>query len=152
MIAIGVDAHKGIHMAVAVDEAGREVARRRGPNSVEGWQQVAAWASSQRGGGALRSARLGPPQHRAMRVRMSPVVIVGAGIVDASVAYHLARRGVPVTLIERASAPAAGVTGASFAWIGDTGGEWPGGAEDLRESVLRDYRRLGAEVPGVAVR
>ncbi len=46
MIAIGVDAHKGIHMAVAVDEAGREVARWRGPNSVEGWQQVAAWASA----------------------------------------------------------------------------------------------------------
>ncbi len=46
MIAIGVDAHKGIHMAVAVDEAGREVARWRGPNSVEGWQQVATWASA----------------------------------------------------------------------------------------------------------
>jgi glycine/D-amino acid oxidase-like deaminating enzyme len=83
---------------------------------------------------------------------MSPVVIVGAGIVGASVAYHLARRGMPVTLIERASAPAAGVTGASFAWIGDAGGEWPGGAEDLRGSVLLDYRRLEAEVPGVAVR
>ncbi len=46
MITIGVDAHKGIHMAVTVDEAGREVARWRGPNSVEGWQQVAAWASA----------------------------------------------------------------------------------------------------------
>lgn len=83
---------------------------------------------------------------------MSPVVIVGAGIVGASVAYHLARRGMPVTLIERAPAPAAGVTAASFAWIGDAGGDWPGGAEDLRGSVLADYRRLAAEVPGVAVR
>lgn len=83
---------------------------------------------------------------------MSTVVIVGAGIVGASVAYHLARQGMPVTLIERASAPAAGVTGASFAWIGDAGGDWPGGAEDLRGSVLMDYRRLEAEVPGVAVR
>jgi glycine/D-amino acid oxidase-like deaminating enzyme len=83
---------------------------------------------------------------------MAPVVIVGAGIVGASVAYHLARQGLPVTLIERASAPAAGVTGASFAWIGEAGGEWPGGAEDLRGSVLLDYRRLEAEVPGVAVR
>ena len=87
-----------------------------------------------------------------MGVRMSPVVIVGAGIVGASVAYHLARRGVPVTLLERASAPATGVTGASFGWIGEAGGEWPGGAEDLRGLVLADYRRLEAEVPGVAVR
>lgn len=83
---------------------------------------------------------------------MSTVAIVGAGIVGASVAYHLARQGVSVTLIERAPSPAAGVTGASFAWIGAAGGEWPGGAEDLRGSVLTDYRRLEAEVPGVAVR
>src|SRR5918997_4178217 len=83
---------------------------------------------------------------------MSTVVIVGAGIVGASVTYHLARRGMPVTLIERASAPAAGVTGASFAWIGAAGGDWPGGAEDLRGSVLLDYRRLEAEVPGLSVR
>lgn len=83
---------------------------------------------------------------------MSTVAIVGAGIVGASVAYHLARRGVSVTLIDRAPSPAAGVTGDSFAWIGDSGGEWPGGAEDLRGSVLSDYRRLEVEVPGVAVR
>jgi glycine/D-amino acid oxidase-like deaminating enzyme len=83
---------------------------------------------------------------------MSTVVIVGAGVVGASVAYHLARRGVSVTVIEQAPAPATGVTGGSFAWIGDAGGEWPGGAEDLRGSVLTDYRRLEAEVPGVAVR
>ena len=67
-------------------------------------------------------------------------------------AYHLARRGVSVTLIDRAPSPAAGVTGDSFGWIGDSGGDWPGGAEDLRGSVLSDYRRLEAEVLGVAVR
>jgi hypothetical protein len=38
MITIGVDAHKGVHVAVAVDEAGREVARWRGPNSATGWR------------------------------------------------------------------------------------------------------------------
>lgn len=83
---------------------------------------------------------------------MSAVAVVGAGIVGASVAYHLARRGVPVTLIDRAASPAAGATGDSFGWIGDAGGEWPGGAADLRGFVLADYRRLEAEVPGVAVR
>ena len=80
------------------------------------------------------------------------VVVVGAGIVGASVAYHLARRGAPVTLIDRCAAPAAGVTGGSFAWIGGHSGDWPGGAEDLRGAVLADYRRLEAELPDVRVR
>jgi glycine/D-amino acid oxidase-like deaminating enzyme len=44
------------------------------------------------------------------------------------------------------------MTGGSFAWIGGCGGDWPGGARDLRGSVLADYRRLESEVPGVAVR
>ncbi|MDN0200138.1 FAD-dependent oxidoreductase [Streptomyces sp. S.PNR 29] len=80
------------------------------------------------------------------------VVVVGAGIVGSSVAYHLARRGVSVTLLDRGPGPATGVTGGSFAWIGDRGGDWPGGARDLRGSVRADYRRLESEVPGVAVR
>ncbi|MDT0267326.1 FAD-dependent oxidoreductase [Streptomyces sp. DSM 44915] len=83
---------------------------------------------------------------------MSAVAVVGAGIVGASVAYHLARRGVPVTLLDRGPSPATGVTGSSFAWIGGCGGDWPGGARDLRESVLADYRRLATELPDVAVR
>ncbi|MFI6619341.1 NAD(P)/FAD-dependent oxidoreductase [Streptomyces sp. NPDC050528] len=83
---------------------------------------------------------------------MSAVVVVGAGIVGSSVAYHLARRGVPVTLLGQGPAPATGVTGNSFAWIGDSGGHWPGGAGDLREYVLADYRRLENELPHVTVR
>jgi transposase len=46
MLTIGVDAHKRVHVAVAVDEAGCEVARWRGPNSVTGWQGLAAWAAT----------------------------------------------------------------------------------------------------------
>jgi glycine/D-amino acid oxidase-like deaminating enzyme len=80
------------------------------------------------------------------------VVVVGAGIVGASVTYHLARRGVSVTLIDREAAPAAGVTGGSFAWFGGHSGDWPGGAEDLRGSVLADYRHLEAELPDVEIR
>ncbi|WP_406567523.1 FAD-dependent oxidoreductase [Actinoallomurus spadix] len=83
---------------------------------------------------------------------MSPIAVVGAGIVGASVAYHLATRGLPVTLIDRVPSSAAGVTGDSFAWIGGSGGDWPGGAEDLRGMVLADYRRLEGELPGVRVR
>lgn len=83
---------------------------------------------------------------------MPRFVVVGAGIVGSSVAYHLASRGAAVTLVEQGSLPASGVTGSSFAWIGDTGGPWPGGAEDLRSHVLADYRRLESELPGLAVR
>lgn len=46
MITIGVDAHKRVHVAVAVDGAGREIAHWRGTNSVEGWQQLAQWAAT----------------------------------------------------------------------------------------------------------
>ncbi|MEU6673892.1 FAD-dependent oxidoreductase [Streptomyces sp. NPDC046925] len=83
---------------------------------------------------------------------MSGVVVVGAGIVGSSVAYHLARRGVPVTLLEQGPAPATGVTGTSFAWIGNAGGHWPGGAQVLREHVLADYGLLENELPGINLR
>ncbi|GAA2632698.1 NAD(P)/FAD-dependent oxidoreductase [Paractinoplanes durhamensis] len=80
---------------------------------------------------------------------MKPVVVVGTGIVGASIAYHLARLGEPVVAVGRD----AGVTAASFGWIGgDERGDWPGGAADLAGSVLGDWRRLAAEVPGVGVR
>ncbi len=82
-------------------------------------------------------------------VRRMRVVVVGAGVVGSSVAYHLARAGAAVTLVERAAFPATGVTAASFAWVGDRGGDWPGGAADLRPYVRGDHQRLAAEVPGV---
>lgn len=44
MITIGVDAHKRIHVALALDDAGREVGQWRGPNSSEGWQSFEQWA------------------------------------------------------------------------------------------------------------
>lgn len=44
MLTIGVDAHKRVHAAVAVDDGGREIGQWRGPNSVDGWQALAAWA------------------------------------------------------------------------------------------------------------
>lgn len=46
MITIGVDAHKSLHAAVAVDDSGREVSRWQGPNSEHGWARLAAWASA----------------------------------------------------------------------------------------------------------
>ncbi|NOU92028.1 FAD-dependent oxidoreductase [Paenibacillus sp. LMG 31456] len=48
------------------------------------------------------------------------IVIIGAGIVGASVAYHLAKRNQDVTVIERHPAAAREVTEKSFAWIHTT--------------------------------
>ena len=50
------------------------------------------------------------------RARPLRVGVVGAGIVGASIAYHLAEAGAEVTLSEK-TGPAAGATRNSFAWI-----------------------------------
>lgn len=44
------------------------------------------------------------------------VVVIGAGIIGASLAYHLARAGAQVTVLEQ-SAPSSGATSNSFAWL-----------------------------------
>ncbi|NKF23483.1 NAD(P)/FAD-dependent oxidoreductase [Solimonas marina] len=44
------------------------------------------------------------------------VVVIGAGIIGASIAYHLAKRGASVTVLEKIR-PAAGTTEKSFAWL-----------------------------------
>jgi len=44
VITIGVDAHKAVHVAVALDEAGRELSAWHGSNSAAGWQQLLDWA------------------------------------------------------------------------------------------------------------
>ena len=46
MITLGVDAHKGVHVAGALNRAGQEVARWRGRNSPNGWQALGAWAAA----------------------------------------------------------------------------------------------------------
>jgi transposase len=46
VITIGVDPHKRIHFAQAVDQAGSNVDFWRGPNSPVGWARLAEWAAS----------------------------------------------------------------------------------------------------------
>ena len=50
------------------------------------------------------------------------VAVVGAGIVGGAIAFHLARRGAEVTLID-ADQPGMGATSHSFAWINSFGKE-----------------------------
>ena len=77
------------------------------------------------------------------------LVVVGAGIVGASVAYHAARAGAAVTLVD-AGPPGAGVTANSFAWIGASGVR-TGPAAGLRATATEEYHRLEAELPGLPV-
>src|SRR3954454_942028 len=46
MLTIGVDAHKQLHVAVALDDTGVIVEQWRGPNSTTGWTQLQQWAAS----------------------------------------------------------------------------------------------------------
>ncbi|MGC5702664.1 FAD-binding oxidoreductase [Pseudomonas sp. NFXW11] len=79
----------------------------------------------------------------------STVIVVGAGIVGASIAYHLARQGAQVTLLEQGTA-ACGVTGHSFAWI-NLADELPAAMQPLRRQALVDYWRLQEELPALSI-
>jgi len=46
MVTIGVDAHKAVHAAVAIDDAGRELGRWRGANRPAAWEQLRVWAAT----------------------------------------------------------------------------------------------------------
>lgn len=57
-----------------------------------------------------------PAMLRARPGTRPKVIVIGAGIIGAGIAYELAKRGAEVTVLERA-APAAGTTGDSYAYL-----------------------------------
>ncbi len=78
------------------------------------------------------------------------VVVIGAGIVGASLAYNLSRKGAQVTLLD-AGDIACGVTGTSFAWINVShAGVDP--IAQLRSLAVNEFRRLEVEVPDLNIR
>ncbi len=46
MVTIGVDAHKSVHQALALDAAGTVLGQWRGANMTDAWQQLLAWAQT----------------------------------------------------------------------------------------------------------
>ncbi|MDA4847401.1 NAD(P)/FAD-dependent oxidoreductase [Hoeflea poritis] len=73
-------------------------------------------------------------------------IVIGGGIVGASIAYHLARRGAAVTLID-GNDPQQGATARSFAWIN----AWSGRTMPymrLRHHAIGEYHRLQQELNG----
>ena len=77
------------------------------------------------------------------------VVVIGAGIVGGSMAYHLAAKGANVTLVE-AGDIASGVTGSSFAWLNTSHPE-PDPIAQLRGAAIKEYRRLETHLPGLEI-
>jgi transposase len=45
VITIGIDAHKRLHVAVALDESGREIGRWQGANTDDAWRRCLDWAT-----------------------------------------------------------------------------------------------------------
>ncbi|MEX2647978.1 MAG: FAD-binding oxidoreductase [Alphaproteobacteria bacterium] len=76
-------------------------------------------------------------------------VVVGAGIIGASIAWHLAAAGARVTVID--AGEAGGVaTPNSFAWINASWGN-PEPYFRLRIRAMAEWRRLAAAVPGLSL-
>jgi glycine/D-amino acid oxidase-like deaminating enzyme len=77
------------------------------------------------------------------------IVVVGAGIIGASIAWHLVRAGAQVTVV---SAGGAGgiATPATFAWINAGWGN-PETYFRLRSRAMREWSRLAAELPAVGL-
>ena len=68
------------------------------------------------------------------------VVVVGAGIMGACLAFHLARGGAAVTILDQGN-PADGATGNAFGWINIADGAF-GAYSPLRQQAAEDWRQL----------
>ncbi len=75
------------------------------------------------------------------------VLVVGAGIIGASIAWHLARAGCRVTV---AGQPGGVATPASLSWINATWGN-PEFYFHFRRRSMAGWRRLEAALPGIRV-
>ncbi len=74
------------------------------------------------------------------------VAVIGAGIVGASITYHLARRGVSVTVIEKRQ-PGSGASSHSFAWINATA-KTPASYHDFNRRSLEKWDRFAHQLQG----
>ena len=75
---------------------------------------------------------------------MKNVVVIGAGVVGASVALHLARLGARVTVLEQ-GAPVYAATSNSFAWINASFAETPAYFR-LRKVAIAEYTQFAGDL------
>ena len=77
------------------------------------------------------------------------VIVIGAGIIGASIAWHLAKAGAQVTVVSESGAGGV-ATPASFAWINASWGN-PEIYFRLRIRAMAEWKRLAGELPGLPV-
>ncbi|MBY0317168.1 MAG: FAD-binding oxidoreductase [Reyranella sp.] len=77
------------------------------------------------------------------------ILVVGGGIIGASIAWHLADRGARVTVIDGGE-PGGIATRNSWAWINVSWGN-PEPYFRLRAQAMEEWRRLEREIPAVRV-
>lgn len=70
------------------------------------------------------------------------IVVAGAGIIGASTAYHLAKEGAEVTVIDQ-QAPASHASRGTFAWINATWAKQPKHYHALSQASVAYWRELG---------
>ncbi len=75
------------------------------------------------------------------------IVVAGAGIIGASIAYHLAKRGANVTILD-ALEPGSGASGKSLGWINATFSKRPRAYFDLNVLGIARWRHLEIELEG----
>jgi glycine/D-amino acid oxidase-like deaminating enzyme len=73
------------------------------------------------------------------------IIVIGAGIVGTSIAYHLAQRGAHVVVCEK-SRPGSGATGNSFAWLNASFEKQPHAYYLLNLLGIAGWRRLQHEL------
>ena len=73
------------------------------------------------------------------------VVVAGAGIVGASIAYHLAKAGAAVTVIDQ-QAPASHASRGTFAWINATWAKQPRSYHQFSQASVAYWRKLHEEL------
>ena len=75
---------------------------------------------------------------------MQRIVVIGAGIIGASVAFRLAKSGAARVWIIDGSRPGTGTTSASFAWV-NANDKTPRDYFELNRAGLEEHSRLGGE-------
>ncbi|MER8752872.1 FAD-binding oxidoreductase [Mesorhizobium sp. M1050] len=75
------------------------------------------------------------------------VIVIGVGIIGASIAWHLSKRGAQVTVIADSAAGGA-ATPNSFAWINASWGN-PEPYFQLRTRAMAEWSRLAQDLPGL---
>jgi glycine/D-amino acid oxidase-like deaminating enzyme len=90
----------------------------------------------------VAATALAPESRAAQGLR---IVVAGAGIIGASIAWHLARAGAAVTVIDRLG-PAALASRASFAWLNATWSKQPRAYHALNQAGVARWKLLQPEL------